>query len=265
MYNTATIYRFNTPFLDVHKERIHIISVEKKIEKLLEFDWINFEKTTTREWNYYKIELLLTEKLWKIVLYYIYNIKKNSYYLPVFKLDIFLNNNFLLTNPWRQRAVKFLNNIFECFDWLTEKDFLIDLDNTLYYTKWMFNSKYYPNYDFSDIEKIRWSFETNDGLALVEDFINKFSDTNFILSYEKSNYYYELHSIFLYFIYLIYLMYQNIESSKNIQEDIHESKTDGIFDWNIELFEKRLSYIKDINGKIFEQYENKLETFFKMF
>jgi hypothetical protein len=38
MHNIATIYRFNTPFLDISSERDSLISVIKKIEKSIEFD-----------------------------------------------------------------------------------------------------------------------------------------------------------------------------------------------------------------------------------
>jgi hypothetical protein len=44
MHNIATVYRFNTPFLDLGAEKEHLIFVMKKIEKSIEFDGINFNK-----------------------------------------------------------------------------------------------------------------------------------------------------------------------------------------------------------------------------
>ncbi|MBT3727435.1 hypothetical protein HOG21_07445 [bacterium] len=44
MHNIATIYRFNTPFLDLINEMYHLNSVIKKIEKSVEFDGLIFDK-----------------------------------------------------------------------------------------------------------------------------------------------------------------------------------------------------------------------------
>jgi len=33
-------------------------------------------------------------------------------------------------------------------NWLTEKEYLIDLDGDLYFKSWFFSSKKYPNHDF---------------------------------------------------------------------------------------------------------------------
>ena len=265
MHNIATIYRFNTPFLDIYKEREILISVIKKIEKSLEIDWITYNKEKILEWNYYKIILILKDDLWVIDFFYFSDLSLLEYHLPVFKLDIYLNNSFLLENDSRKSAVKFLNNIFECFDWLTEKEFLIDLDNTFYYTHGIFKTKIFPNHDFLDIEYIRESFESNEGIVIVEDFIKKFSDDSFELDIEKSEYYYKLYSVFLYFIYLVFLMYQNIEKTNLVQNELKENSQNWIYDWNIELVKQRLSYVEQLHNNTFELYKNKLELFFKMF
>jgi hypothetical protein len=44
MHNISTIYRFNTPFLDLKNERDGLLTVIKKIEKSIEFDGISFKK-----------------------------------------------------------------------------------------------------------------------------------------------------------------------------------------------------------------------------
>jgi hypothetical protein len=38
MHNISTIYRFNTPFLNLENEKKGLLSVIKKIEKSIEFD-----------------------------------------------------------------------------------------------------------------------------------------------------------------------------------------------------------------------------------
>jgi hypothetical protein len=44
MHNIATIYRFNTPFLNLENEIYNLVSVIKKVEKSIEFDGIGFTK-----------------------------------------------------------------------------------------------------------------------------------------------------------------------------------------------------------------------------
>lgn len=265
MHNIATIYRFNTPFLDISQERDNLISVIKKIEKSLELDGIIFEKDDYSENNYYVINLNLVNNLWKISFKYINKVSDNLYHLPLFILDISLDNKFLLSNSLREKTVKFLNNVFECFDWLTEKDFLIDIDNTIYYTKWLFKTKFYPNYDFSDIEIIKEAFEDNDWELLLEDFIKRFSNKNFELSLEKKDYYYKLHSIFLYFIYLVYTMQLNLDKTMEAENELKTDLDNVAYNSHKKLMSKRLQYTKDIHLKVFEQYKNRLELFFKMF
>ena len=264
MHNVATVYRFNTPFLDLINEKKHLVSVIKKIEKAISFDGINFSKKTENIWNYYKITLYFEDKLWRIEFFYISDLV-DKYHLPIFKVNIFLSPIFLGSNLFRKRAVKFLNNIFECFDWLTEKEFLLDLNSDLYYKWGLFKSKKTPNYDFSDIETIRKLFEKKEWLVLVEDFIRKFSDTSFELSYEKSKYYHTLHSIFLYFVYLVFLMHQNIERTSEALEDINNINDSGLYEWQISLMNNRLSYVDDLQLETFNKYKNRLELFFKLF
>ncbi len=265
MLNIASIYRFNTPFLDLWKEKMALISVIKKIEKSVQFDWLRFQSETRDVWNYNHLSFILEDSLWSINFYYIIDTQTNQYHLPIFKLDIIINEIFLVDNEHRQGAVKFLNNIFECFDGLTEKEFLIDINNSLYYTTGIFRTKIYPNYDFSDIENIREAFESSDWIVIVEEFITKFSDSTFELSIEKSDYYYKLYSIFLYFIYLVYVMYENMEKTDEIQNELEEKFDDEVYESHKQLIKNRLEYVEKIHNNTFEQYKNRLELFFKMF
>jgi len=263
MHNIATIYRFNTPFLDLDSEKNNIKSVLRKIEKSISCDDINFEKKIETLWNYNKITLYFEDKLWEIEFFYIKD-DIEEYYLPVFKLNIFLQIHFLDDNNFRKKAVHFLSNIFECFDWLTEKEFLIDINNDLYYKKWLFNAKVYPDYDFSDIENIRKSFEDKNWIVLLEDFIKTFSNKDFELTLEKSKYFYKLHSIFLYFVYLIFIMYQNIEKSVEAKKDLEQMKWKWLYEEQIELMWRRLSYVENLELSTFKKYKNRLELFFKL-
>jgi hypothetical protein len=266
MQNIASIYRFNTPFLDLSKEKSNLISVIKKIEKSIEFDGVSYKKEIEELWDYFKIILDFPDYGWKIELFYISDVSANQYCLPVFKLNIYLEIEiFYLNNFMKGKAIKFLNNIFECFDGLNEKEFLIDLDNSLYYKSWFLGVKKYPSYDFSDIENIRNIFERKEWLVLVEDFIKKFSNSTFELTYEKRKYYYTLHSIFLYFIYLVFLMNQTLENTKNARKQLENIDYSWLYEGQVDLMKKRLLYVEEQNLHTFERYKNRLELFFKLF
>ncbi len=264
MHNIATIYRFKTPFLDLEKEKKNLSSVLKKIEKSVEFDWINFDKKIKEVWKYYEIILKFKENLWEIKFYYL---RENSleYFFPIFKLDIFLNAKFLKDNNSKKNWVKFLNNIFECFDWLTEKEFLIDLNNDFYYKTSFWWTKKYPNYDFSDIEIIEKNFGIKKWEELLKDFIVKYKNRTFVLTRKNSKYYHELHSIILYFIYLVFLMYQNIEKNIQTQKQLKNMWNSGVYEGHIELMKKRLNYVDDLSLVTFKKYKQRLEIFFKLF
>lgn len=265
MHNIVTIYRFNTPFLDIVNEKKWLIWVITKIENAVEFDWIKVLKNLIKEWNYYKLELNFENLNWKIEFYYISRITKNAYHLPIFKLNVFFDEKLLNTNKNRERIVKFLNNIFECFDWLKEREFLIDMDKTICYKRWFFSSSISPYYNFSDIDEIKQLFESQDWMAKIEEFIKIFSNNEFVLSHSKSQYFYKLHWIFLYFIYLVFLMYQNLENTAKAKKDLENVIVDWIYEWQIELMKKRLSYVEEQSEDIFNKYKNRLELFFKLF
>ena len=265
MHNISTIYRFNTPFLDIDKEKKGLLWVIKKVEKSIEFDGINYKKESLKEWNYHKVVLSFENNLWKIEFYYISEMKENLYHLPIFKLNIFLNDSFLLSNDSKKKAVSFLNNIFECFDWLNEKEYLIDIDKDLYYKEWFFSSKKYVSYDFSNIDDIKKDFESKNWMKSLKDFIIKFQNKDYILTRKNAKEYHKLHGILLYFIYLVFLVFQTIEKTDKAKKNLLSVETSWIYEWQVELMQKRLNYVDKLNRETFERYKSRLELFFKMF
>ena len=264
MQNISTIYRFKTPFLDLEKEKKNLSSVLKKIEKSIEFDWINLKKNTEKIWNYYKINLEFENNLWNIKFYYLAE-NNLEYFFPVFKLDIFLAKKFLKDNNSKKNWVKFLNNIFECFDWLNEKEFLIDLNNNFYYKTGFLWTKKYPNYDFSNIDKIEENFKEKSWEKLLKDFIIKYKNKTFILTRENSKYYHKLHSIILYFIYLTFLIHQNVEKNIVTKKELEKLEDAWIYEAHIQLMKKRLDYVDDLSVVNLKKYKEKLKIFFNLF
>ena len=264
MHNTSTIYRFYTPFLDIENEKNNLTGVMEKIEKSLVFDWVNFNKKTEELDKYFKITLNFNNEIWKIDFYYLKKLLKEQYYLPVFKCDIYLANKFFQDNSTKKRAIMFLNNIFECFDWLTEKEYLIDMDNALFYKNWFFSSKKYPNYDFRDLEDIRTKFEKKWWIKMLEEFITKLKTWDFILTKNNSNKYHSFYGMLLYFIYLVYIMHLNIIKTSKTVKELEDLWNNLNNDWNIVLMKKRLDYIDNLNMYTYTKYKEKLEIFFNL-
>ena len=264
MHNTSTIYRFYTPFLDVEKEKNNLTGVMKKIEKSLIFDWIKFERKTKKLEKYFKISLDFFWKVWKIDFYYIKSLNKKEYFLPIFKCNIYLDNKFFLNTFTKKKIVLFLNNIFECFDWLNEKEYLIDLDNTIYYKTWFFSSKKYPNHDFRNLDDIRKKFENKWWIKLLEDFIINLQNWDFILTKDNSKKYHTFYWMLLYFLYLVYIMHLNIiKTSKTVKEleDLWDKIQNN---WHIQLMKQRLKIVDDLNLVTYKNYKQKLEIFFNL-
>ncbi len=259
MQNIVTIYRFNTPFLEIEKEKNNLLSIQNKIvDYTNDFEWTKLQKIEEDMWEYLKVELKSTDSKIKFKFFYVKELNWN-YYVPIFKLNIYVDREKLSNKV----VVWFLINIFECFDWLDEKEYLIDLDNTIYYRKNIV-FKTYPYYDFTDINKIRQDFEEHKWNEILEQFILKFSDKNYKLTVDNSEEYYKIHSIVLYYIYLVYSLYQNIVESKKQLKYLEE------FDlWeenhHKELINERLKYVNNISIDNFKKYYEKLELFFKLF
>lgn len=261
MQNISTLYRFNTPFLDIEKEKNSLIGVKNKIASFIrKFESIQYEETKTDIWEYIKISFLFENNFGCIDFYYIKKFT-NNYYMPIFKMDIFLWTK-VIENQMKI-VVGFLTNVYECFDWLTEKEYLIDLNNSICYKNGFF-WKVYPIHQFSDLCIIQKQFEKQKWTKLFEEFLIKFADKKFILNMNNSWEYHKLHAIMLYYIYLVHIMYKNIvDSTKQLQKleniefcEMQEHK---------ELVEQRLAHVNNLSVVNFNEYYKKLEVFFSLF
>jgi hypothetical protein len=175
-----------------------------------------------------------------------------------------LHLKFMQTNETKKRAILFLNNIFECFDWLNEKEYLIDLDRQLYYKNWFFSTKKYPNYDFRDLEDIRKKFESKNWKKMLEEFIIKLQNWDFILTRENSYKYHNFYWMLLYFLYLVYIMHLNIVKTSKTVKELENLWTDMENNWHIILMKNRLKIVDDLNLVTYKNYKEKLEIFFNL-
>lgn len=260
LQNIVTIYRFNTPFLNIESEKDKIIKIKDKISKFIENDLWEWKKTKEEKWNYIKFKF--DWNIIKISFSYIKNFDWN-YYIPIFKMNIHIDNNYIKSNKEKRKIVDFLTSLFENFDWINEKEYLIDIDVNLFYEYWILRKNKYPIYQFSDIYKIQTDFEKWNGEKVLEKFIEKFQNWNYILTKDNAKEYHEMHKIILYYIYLVYIMYKNIEKSAESLKTLENIWYEEIeFESEKILIQKRLSYVQWLNIDNFKAYYTKLETLF---
>ena len=261
MHNIITIYRFNTPFLDIWKERDLLLSIKEKLKFFLLKEFSDLIENKKDLKSYINIDFEV-EKIFKIDFFYIKNFKW-IYYEPIFKMDFFINREVFLSEKNIKKTILFLNSFFECFDWLNEKEYLIDIDDSIFYKNGFF-TKVYPIYDFQNIDIIKKQFEKEKWINLLQDFIIDFKDKDFVLTRENSANYHKLNAIILYYIYLVYIMYQNIITSKNIIDEVSILDL-GDFNTQKDLAKTRLSYVNDLSVQNFNIYYERLNNFFKIF
>ncbi len=259
MQNLATIYRFYTPFIDITSERELLRLMRLKILKNLKAQGIEYIEKQEQIWDYIMNNLTFTNIPWKMVFQYLSTSIKN-YYSPVFKLDIFLDTSKIQN----KNIVEFLTNIFECFDWLNEKEYLIDIDSSLSYKKWILKTIVTPSYDFRNIDDIEADFASKDGLTLLQNFIENFKTSDFILTNESSELYHKLHWILLYLFYLVYIIKTNLDDTSKILSE-NESFNDKFSQANYDFMKKRLSRVREVSVQTFEAYNQRLEGFMKLF
>jgi hypothetical protein len=96
-------------------------------------------------------------------------------------------------------------------------------------------------------------------MKILEDFIKNFQDKTLIIDQEKASYYHKIHSCFLYFIYLVFLMSQNLKKINSLDFNTCENSE---YKAHLDLTEKRVSYIKEIEKQVFDKYVRILEIFF---
>lgn len=263
MNNISTIYRFYTPFLDIESEKNNLWGVLKKVKKSLEFDWIKYKKNVVESKKYLLYSFVFEWNIWKIDFYYIKSLKKTEYYHPIFRMDIFLDNRFL-SDSFMKRTISFLTNIYECFDWLNEKEYLMDLNSSIYYKAWRFTFKKYPHYDFLNLDKVREEFESKSWVKILQDFIIHLQKWDFILTKQNSGKYHTFYGVLLYFLYLVYIMGINIAKTSETLKDLEKMNGDLLNVVQVNLMKKRLAYVDNLNVVTYKNYKSKLEVFFNL-
>ena len=258
MHNIATIYRFKTPLLDVNDENKKLKEIFWNIENYLQSEGLKLVSKYIK-WNTYNFKVLWFDNIWKIIFS---SLKKtDNIVLPIFKMDIFFNVDFYINH--KKEITDFLTNIFECFDGVNEKEYLIDIDKSIYYKNWFFWKKAYPYYDFQDLDSIDKIFKSKWWVQILEDFIKKYHNW-FVLNMKTSKEYHQVNAYLLYLFYLLYTLYQNIYwIKKNL--DFIDKSSDNMYAGHIKLQKERLKVLWWDTIKIYEKYLSFLIKFIELF
>ena len=265
MHSIATIYRFLTPFSNIEKEQKFLQEVLNKIVSYIKSENIKlkFKRKDTKQNIFIKIDL---GDFWKLTFYFrkvnFNKLDDIDYILPIFKFDILFDINFVFSH--KKQIVDFLTNIFECFDWVNEKEYLIELDKSICYKR--FFVKKCPYYDFQDIEKLQKQFENKNWLQVLKDFLKQYKTEWFVLTKDTSKIYLKVHWFLLYLFYLIYILYKTLYGSERIIESIEEINSDLIeYKWLLNLSKERVKILGDTTEKVFKKYFLFLKEIFKLF
>ena len=263
MYNVATIYRFKTPFLDVKKEINSIWKIITCSEEYIKSEWLDY-KTYLKKNDSIQVLSIDIKNFWKIVFSFLIweELLKEKFY-PVFTMDIYFYEKVLDSN--KKGVVNFLTNIFECFDGVNEREYLIEIDKSIYYKKWFLWKKIYPKYDFQDIATLSKDFKQKEGIKLLSDFLKKYNNW-FVLNMYTADEYHKVNGYLLYFLYLLFIMHKVlywIDSNLNLIESIETEKSE--YKWHLLLQKKKLKVLWDVTKKTYEKYLLFLEKFLGLF
>jgi hypothetical protein len=264
-HSVATIYRFFTPFSDLEKEEKFLQEVLKKIVSYLKSENIklSFERKDTKRDILIIIGL---EDFWRLIFFFrkinLFQMTTVDYALPIFEFDILFNMQFFLFH--KKQIVNFLTNIFECFDWVNEKEYLIEMDKTVCYKK--FFIKVCPHYDFQEVDKLQKQFVDKNGKAMLEEFLRNYYGKGFVLNKETADIYLTIHWNLLYLFYLLYTLYIVLYQTNKLSKDLKISDFKLVeYKANLTLFRERLKMLGDTTEDVFKKYLFFLEKFLNLF
>ena len=258
--NVASIYRFITPLLDVSQETEKIKQIFDCIKRFLKSQWLKVNISKTRNNGLFvKIDAEILS-----INFSIFDLKwDEKLYLPLFKMDIFVDDKFFYKN--RKKFVEFLTSLFECFDWINEKEYLIEMNQEVYYKNWLLGEKHYPYYDFQDIEKLYKDFKTQDGVGLLENFLKKYHNW-FKLNLQTADEYHKVNGFLIFLMYLIYLMHMVLYGVKDNLQVLDDLQSKNIeYKANLDLQRKRLNILWNNLNEVYPRYLKFLKEFLRLF
>lgn len=262
MHNIATVYRFKTPLLDVKDELNKIEQVIKYSLDYIKSENLQYKIENNKTKNFQTITIKLWDFAWLVFSFVIDDkILLEKVFYPIFTMDLYFNLNTLNNN--KQHIVDFLTNLFEWFDGVNEKEYLIDIDKNIYYKKWFLWKKVYPYYDFQELEQVWKLFGKGKWVEILTDFIKKYQKW-FVLNMKTADEYHKVDWYLLYMFYLLYVMYQTLHwVDKNIDF------IDNFDAWNYKghllLQKKRLENLWETTEQVYTKYLSFLENFLELF
>ncbi len=249
----TSIYRFLTPFSDTKKEEKLLQQIYKKIVRYLKFEFskLNIHQQQINEFLVVEVQI---SDVGKFIFYFRTKVNLSqdiAYVLPLFQLDILLEEDFVKKH--KKWIIDFLSNIFEMFDGLQEKEYIIDLDPRLCGGFWFF--KKCPKYDFQDLQLLQKEFENKGAIEYLQQFLKKYHNDGFVLTPKTANIYLKVHNYLLYLFYLLYNLYKIIYQNESLTNQVERLHTQiPEYRGHLELMKKRLQILGWTSEKVFVNY-----------
>ena len=244
MQNILTIYKFQFPFFDIWYEKVKCETFISNLKDFLVYEEVNLKINQKME-NEAVFSNLFFD-FWKVEIIYYDN---NDYFVPLFRLDLFLNND--VKNEFKEKIFHKIYNINKTF-W--DDEFIFDIDESyLDYRKEDVLS-------LDDLDKNFKLINENDLktflLNIKKDFLEDYLETNYKIKY-----------YLYYIIYLCYIFYYNsilLNESKKELENISWSSNFNLYNWHIDLQNIKIKDLQDINIVQFKKYFTFLKKFFSL-
>ncbi len=244
MQNNLSCFKFILPFEENKYEEIRKESFLTDIRDHLLYESLN-PNIKSNKYNWFDTDIIYF-KYWKIE---IFLNKKESYFIPSFQLELYTSKNFYWLN-------KLIDKIFTVAESLWAWDYIFSYDDKDDITKnknILLLNDLYINFKNVDDNRLK-EFIKSKNINYIEDQLNNNKD---------------IRQYLIFLIYLSYSFYINYKKSNDIYSEIEnidwiENEFD-IYNWNLDLFKKRLDYVSNISIIQFKKYFEFLDSFFSLF
>ena len=164
-----------------------------------------------------------------------------------------------------KRAIFFLSNTFECFEFLDEKNLMIEFHSSLRETSVKenfspFRKNFFLRFDFIDVGQIDDLSEKYNS-ELFQNFVEEKWKLHKNVSEIKSEHP-ENYRTLLVFLYHIFSLTKNLKRTRNELEKIRRYEEKNGENMHINISEERLKMTQESIQKVLEKYTQVFESFF---
>jgi hypothetical protein len=265
MISIANIYKFALPGEQNDSQEKNIGILSANLREYFQSEWLIFtEETKIFSPNYSVKNFVFDQKLAKIHIFY----KTGSgllYFYPEIFCEIWIDTSMIWDAENKKRAIFFLSNIFECFEFLDEKNLMIESHSSVHESvvKRDFmqgNKKFHLRSDFIDIGHINDLTEKYNA-ALFESFVKEKWRQGISISEIKTKNP-ENYRTLLVFLYHIFSLTKNLKKTTQELQKIQKYEQENGENMHIDMSQERLQMTEKNIETVLEKYKQVFESFF---